>query len=120
MTPRSRLVVTIVLVPLLVYPLVSVSGGAPRFPTRGECVRAPVEGRPIALVWGRYGDPATAEAARARVIKVGVVGTEVLPDGCGLWKVELDGVPSLEVAHEIQREADTVDLHPTLELDSDG
>jgi hypothetical protein len=117
---RLWLVIAIAVIPLLVYPIVSIAGGGPRFPTRTECVHAAVDGQPVAVVWGRYDDLSEASEARDRVITVGFVGTEVQPDGCGLWKVELGGVPSVEVANEIVEEAETVDLHPTLELDSDG
>jgi hypothetical protein len=120
MRARVLLVVGIVAVPLLAYPLVSVTGGVPRFPTRGECVHAPVDGQPVDVVWGRYDDPRDATEFRAHVVGVGFLGTEALPDGCGRWKVVLEDVPSLEVGREIAREAEAVDLHPTLELASDG
>ncbi len=72
------------------------------------------------MVYGRFDDPASATEERDRVVSLGFTGTEVLPDGCGRWKVVLRGVPTLEIASEVQREAGTVDLHPTLELGSDG
>jgi hypothetical protein len=117
---RIWLVVAIAITPLLVYPIVSVAGGGPRFPARAECIQPAVEGRQVDVVWGRFDDSMEADALRERVVAVGFVGTEALPDGCGRWKVELDGVPSIEVAQEVQKEAASVDLRPTLELDSDG
>jgi len=119
-SPRLVLVVAIVAVPLLVYPIVSVTGGGPRFPTRGECVHAPVDGQPVDVVWGRYDDPRDAAESRDRVVGVGFIGTEVLPDGCGRWKVVLEDVPGLEVGRELVEEAERVDLHPTLEFASGG
>lgn len=120
MNRRAWLVAAVALIPLLVYPLASVAGGGLRFPTPTECIRPAVDGEPVAAVFGRFDDPAEAEALRDSVVAVGFVGTEALPDGCGRWKVELDGVPSVEVAQELQKEAASVDLRPTLELDSDG
>lgn len=120
MTARAWLVVGIVSVPLLVYPIVSAVGGTPRFPTRAECVRPAVEGQQVDVVWGRSSALTEAEALRGRVVAVGFVGTDVLPDGCGRWKVVLESLPNIEIAREVVKEAETVDLHPTLELDSDG
>jgi hypothetical protein len=111
--------VAIVLVSLLGYPLATLAGGSPRFPSRQECVRSAVEGQPVDAVFGRFDDPTSAVEARDRVVGVGFIGTEALPDGCGRWKVVLEGVPSLETAREVQNEAATVDLRPTLELGSD-
>jgi hypothetical protein len=82
-------------------------------------VRPAVEGQHVDVVFGRFDDPESAVEARDRVVGVGFVGTDALGDGCGRWKVVLGGVPSLEIAREIQAEARTVDLDPTLELGSD-
>jgi hypothetical protein len=111
--------VAIVVVPLLGYPLVTLAGGSPRFPSREECVRPPVEGKPVDVIFGRFDDPELAAETRDRVVAVGFTGTEARPDGCGRWKVVLEDVPSLETSREIQAEAATVDLRPTLELGSD-
>lgn len=113
-------VAAIVLVALLAYPIVTLAGGAPRFPTRSECVRPAVEGRSVDVVFGRFDDPLSAAELRDQTVSVGFIGTEALPDGCGRWKVVLEDVPSVDTAREIQREAGTVDLEPTLELGSDG
>jgi len=118
-TARAWVAVAIVLVPLLGYPLVTLAGGSPRFPSREECVRSPVEGQPVDLVFGRFDDPEVAAETADQVVAVGFIGTEAFPDGCGRWKVVLGGVPSLETAREIQAEAATVDLRPTLELGSE-
>lgn len=108
----------IVLVPLLAYPLSTLAGGLPRFPSRDECVRPAVDGQPVDVVYGRFDDPVSAAEHLERVLAVGFAGTEVLPDGCGRWKVVLEGVPRLEIARGVQEEARTVDLLPTLELGS--
>jgi hypothetical protein len=115
---RAWVATAIVVVPLLVYPLVTVAGGAPRFPSPAECVRPAVEGQPADVVYGRFDDPVTAVAFRDRVLSVGFAGTEMLGDGCGRWKVVLEDVPSLDIARGVQVEAASVDLSPTLELAS--
>jgi hypothetical protein len=120
MTARVWAAAATVLIPLVGYPLVTLARGSPRFPTRQECERPAVEGRPVDIVYGRFDDPNSAVAARDGILAVGFTGTEALPDGCGRWKVVLEGVPSLEIAREVQAEAATVDLMPTLELGSDG
>ena len=120
MSTRGWVAVGIVLVPLLAYPLVTLAGGSPRFPSRQECERPPVDGQPVDVVFGRVDDPVAAVKFAERVVSVGFVGTEALADGCGRWKVVLVSVPGLDVAREIQEEARTVDLEPTLELGSDG
>ena len=118
MTARVWVASAIVLVPLLGYPLVTLAGGSPRFPSPAECVRPAVEGQPVAVVYGRFDRPDDAAEFRDRVVGVGFQGTEVLFDGCGRWKVVLEDVPSVDIAREIEEEAATVDLEPTLELDS--
>lgn len=116
MARRRRLAVAIVIVPLVAYAAATLAGGAPRFPSQDECVRAPVDGQPVDVVYGRLDDPSSAAELRDRVVAVGFIGVEAQPDGCGRWEVVLEGVPSLEIAREVQREAQTVDLAPTLEL----
>ena len=120
MSARVWIAAAIVLVPLFGYALVTLAGGAPRFPSPEECVLAPVEGQAVDVVFGRFDGPEAAATFRDRVLSVGFSGTEILADGCGRWKVVLEDVPSLEIAREVQAEAATVDLSPTLELGSPG
>jgi len=106
----------IVAIPLVAYPLSSLAGGTPRFPSREDCIRALVEGHPIDLVYGHFDSPVDAASLLARVLHSGFTGTEALPDDCGRWRVVLEDVPSIQIGEEIQAEAATVDLHPRLEL----
>ena len=116
---RIGLAAAIVAVPLLAYPAaILAADGLPRFPSRDECVRPAVRGQPVDVVFGRTDDAVSATDLRDRIVSVGFPGTEVVPDGCGRWKVVLEKVPSLDVARGVQREAATVDLAPTLELGS--
>lgn len=113
------LALAIIVVPVVGYVAVALANGAPRFPTRDECIRSPVAGEPVDVVYGRLDDPSSAAALRDRVVAVGFLGVESVPDGCGRWKVVLEAVPSLGIAREVQSEAQSVDLAPTLELGSE-
>jgi hypothetical protein len=120
MTKRSWLAVAIVAVSLVAYPLATVAGGAPKFPTRADCVHAAVEGEPVNIVFGRFDSPLEAKALRHRVVAAGFIGTEVIADGCGRWEAVLQNVPSLEIARKVEDETRTVGLSPTLELGTGG
>lgn len=119
MNRRVGAAVAIVVVPFVAYVVLSLSDGAPRFPTRGECIRPPVEGQAVGVVFGRTDDPISAAELRDRAVSVGFLGVESVPDGCGRWKVVLEGVPDVEIAREVQQEAASVDLDTSLERGSD-
>ena len=116
MSRQAWTAVAIVVVPLLAYPVVTLAGGGPHWPSRAECVHPAVEGQPVAVVFGRADDPMTANELRDRALSVGFKGTESVPDGCGRWKVVLENLPSVDIARQIQDEAHKVDLEPTIEL----
>lgn len=118
MNRRLWTALAIVSVPLVLFPLVSAAGGLPRFPTREECVRPAPRGstQPLEIVYVRSDSPEDAEQMLAEVVHFGFVGTEVVPDGCGRWKVRYDGVPSYEVALEVMNEARSVGLDPRIEI----
>jgi len=119
-TRRLALVVAIVAVPLLLYPLVTLAGGGPRFPDRSECVHAAVDGSPVDIVYGRFDSPVEAAELRDRVVATGFTGTEVLADGCGRWKVVYESVPSLGVAQQVQENARQAGFEATLERAAQG
>jgi len=119
-TRRVALVVAIVVVPLTVYPLITVAGGSPRFPDRSECVHDAVDGSPVDIVYGRFDSPTDAEGLRDRVVDTGFTGTEALPDGCGRFEVVYENVPSLDVARQVQEEARKAGFEPTLERAAPG
>jgi hypothetical protein len=120
MTHRVWLAVAIVVVPFVLYVGITLADGAPRFPTRAECMRRAVEGRPVDLVYGRFDSPASADHLRDRVVSVGFTGTEVVGDGCGRWKVVLENIPSVVVASQVRAEAMKAGFAPALELGTDG
>jgi len=120
MTRRLAVLIAVVVVPLLAYPLVTLAGGSPRFPSESECVHAVVEGSPVDIVYGRVDSPTDAEDLRHRVVAIGFAGTEVLPDGCGHFKVVYESVPSLGVAQQVQANALKAGFEPTLERAAEG
>lgn len=87
------LAAAVALVPLLAYPLLALAEGAPRFPSRDECVVVATGDAPdLDVVYGRFDDLVTAEAVLADLTRVGFVGAELALDDCGRWKVFYEGI----------------------------
>jgi hypothetical protein len=105
----------LLLVAALVYPLTVVAGGGPRFPSQAECVHPARTDGNIEAVFARLSSSVRAESLLREVLRSGFKGTQVEPDGCGLLKVTLHGIPTLQVGHDFVAEAGTVGFHPTLE-----
>ena len=112
---RRLLPWTIVLVAALAYPLAVVAGGAPRFPSHAECVHPARADGDLEVVFGRFESAAEASALLERVLAVGFKGSQMEPDGCGLLKVVVHGIPTLKVGGEVVAEARSVGLRPSLE-----
>jgi hypothetical protein len=112
---KSRVVpLALVLGSAVGYPLIA-SGGAPRFPHRGECVH-PARGEgPVDAVFARFRVRGRAAAALQRARSVGFQGLDLESDGCGYVRVVLDDVPSLAVGRDLVAEAARVGFHVTLE-----
>jgi len=86
----------VVVIPLLGYPLVTLAGDGPRFPTSDECARPATADDPsLEVVYGRFDDRVAAELLLAEVTEVGFTGAELELDGCGRWKVSYDAIESL-------------------------
>lgn len=123
MTTRSvrLLAATIVVVPLVGYPLVVVADGAP-FPSRDDCVQRASEGETaeLDLVFGRRDTHAEASALLERVRGVGYVDADVRGDGCGRWKVLYDGITSYEQGASSVAEARGAGLEAWLEVEPPG
>jgi hypothetical protein len=99
---------TIVAVPMLAYSASALVTGAPRLPTRDECVAVASEADlKVEVVYGRLDDPQAAEELLADISRVGFVGARVALDGCGRWKVVYDRVASFAeaqaLAHQVRR-----------------
>jgi hypothetical protein len=85
----------VVVVALVGYPLLALSGGSPRFPTRGECVTVAGGDAPdLNVVYGRFDDLQPAEALLADVTRTGFTGAELTLDNCGQWTVAYDAIES--------------------------
>jgi hypothetical protein len=113
MIARSR---TWLLIPVaaLAYPLVVATGGAPHFPTRGECLPKPKAGHQLEAVFGRFTRQPPAEALLARVRQLGFANSFVEVDNCGMMTVAVRGIPSIAVGQGLVAEARRVGLRPTL------
>lgn len=99
----------------IAYPLVAVAGGAPRFPSRDDCVRPATVDGDIDAVFGYFDSEQEAVVLRDRALAVGFQGTEIEGNGCGRVRVAVGGIPTLDVGRELAEEAHTVGLDITLE-----
>jgi hypothetical protein len=105
----------IVLAAALVYPLATLAGGAPRLPSRAECVHPAHADGELEVVFGRFERASDADAMLETVLRDGFQGSQIEPDGCGLLKVAVHGISTLKVGEEVMAEARSVHLEPTLE-----
>lgn len=112
---RRLVPLTIVLAVGIAYPLLVLAGGAPRFPSRDECVRPATEDGDIDAVFGYFDSERDAVVVRDRALGAGFRGTEVRLDGCGRARVAVGGVPTLDVGRELVEEARSVGFDVTLE-----
>jgi len=110
-----RLVVVLAAAACLAYPIAVLAGGPPRFPSREDCVREAVDGAEIEAVFGRFATEQEAAELQGRALAVGFPGTEVIRDACGLAKVSLPGIPTLEVGREFVEQARSAGFEVTLE-----
>jgi hypothetical protein len=104
-----------VLAVALIYPLVVLGGGSARFPTRHECVHPARGDGHIEAVFARVATIASAESLQRRAARAGFQNIQIEPDGCGLFKVTLHGIPTLAVGRDFVHEAEGAGFHPTLE-----
>ena len=115
MTRRAILPWAIVLIAALVYPLAVLAGGAPRFPSRAECVHVAQADGNLEVVFGYFDSEARAQALLDRVLSVGFKGSKIERNACGRVKVVVQGITTLAVGKSVIDEARPVGLHPTLE-----
>ena len=105
----------ILLAAAVVYPLAVVADGRPSFPSRADCIRPAKTDGNLEAVFGRFATSTRAEAVQRRAVEVGFKGTRIESDGCGLLKVTLHGIPTLQVGRAFIAEARTVGFNPRLE-----
>jgi hypothetical protein len=97
------------------YPLGVLASGSPRFPARSECVQIAKADGDLEVVFGRFASGTDAQARLEQVLKSGFRGSQVEPDGCGLLKVDVQGISTLKVGGEVVAEARSVGLAATVE-----
>ena len=113
---RSRILPwAILLIAAVAYPLGALAHGRPSFPNRADCIRPAKHDGNLEAVFGRFATSARAEAVLRRALKVGFKGTQIESDGCGLLKVTLHGIPTLQVGRDFIAEARTAGFNPRLE-----
>lgn len=118
MTGRAAVAVAIVLVPLLGYPLVTLAGGAPQFPSEQACGRPATASDPLVdVVYGRLETRETADALLEQVLGIGFTGAEVELDGCGRWKVFYDPIESLDQGEALVEQARAAGFDARVEIE---
>jgi hypothetical protein len=125
---RSAVAWAIIVVAVLSYPgsmAVGYSGfrlpgGAPLFPSPNECVREPVEGAKVRVVFGYEESYLDAFELRDRALAAGLEGAEISQDGCGRLRVFVDDLDSIEVGEQVAARARAQQLDAVLERDTDG
>lgn len=117
--PRiTVLAVVVALTPVVVYPLVAVAQGGPRFPSRDECARPATEDVPnLEVVYGRLDSPVEAQELLDRVLEIGFSGTDLELDGCGRWKVSYDAIETLAQGEGLVVQARAAGFDPRVELE---
>jgi hypothetical protein len=100
----------------LAYPLAVLAfSGEPTFPSRAECVHPATRDGDIEAVFGYFESEREAAGARDRALSVGFQGTEVKRNGCGLVRVFVPGIATLEVGREFAEQAQSVGFDVALE-----
>ena len=101
MSRRAYAVPALLVAAAVAYPVAVIASGRPHFPTRAECIRPAKADGNLEVVFGRFSSPVDAAALLERVLHVGFKGSLVEPDGCGLFKVDVQGIPTLEVGRQV-------------------
>jgi len=114
-TQRFAVPAVLVVVAALVYPLAVVAGGAPRFPSRSDCVHTARADGDLEVVFGYFDSEADAKPLLDKVLAVGFKGSQLELNACGQVKVAVHGITTLEVGDQVMAEARSVGLRPTLE-----
>lgn len=118
MRDRAWLAAAIVVLSLVGYPLATLAGGTPRFPSRDDCVVEATEASPdVQVVYGRFDAPAPAEELLAELDRVGLVGANVELDGCGRWKVAYEAVDSYDQARALAQQVRDAGFQAAVELE---
>ena len=112
---RRALPWLVVALVVLAYPVATLAGGEPAFPTRDECVEPATTDGDIDAVFGYFDSESEAASVRDRAVEVGFTGTEMEWNACGRLRVAVGGIPTLAVGREFVEEATGVGFDVTLE-----
>lgn len=105
----------VVLAAGIAYPTAVLAGGGVHLPSRGDCVHVARSDGDLEVVFGRFESMRDASTMLSRVLTAGFKGSQLEPDGCGLLKVAVHGIPTLKVGGQVIDEARSVGLKPSLE-----
>ena len=118
MTVRVAAAVAIVLVPLIGYPLVTLAGGSPSFPSEEECGRpATADDSSLDVVYGRLESREDARALLEQVLGIGFTGAEMELDGCGRWKVFYDPIESFDQGQALVEQVRDAEFDARVEVE---
>jgi hypothetical protein len=106
----------VALVAGLIYPLVALANGGPRFPSVEDCVHPAVPGSEVMVVYGYFDSQSKAIEFRNLLRSQGYEHAEVESDGgCGRVRIAVRGYPNIAAAEDAVAEAARIRLAPTLE-----
>ncbi len=116
MSLRPLLPVAIIVAAAVGYPVATLAGGLPHFPSRSDCIRVAHADGDLEVVFGYFESEAAAKPLLDKVLAVGFKGSQIERNGCGQVKVAVHGITTLKVGAEVAVEARSVGLRPTLEV----
>ncbi len=99
----------------LAYPLATLAGGGPRFPSVSDCARPPTGNGEIEAVFGSFPSARRATPLRERALRAGFQGVVAERNACGRVEVVLRGIPSLAVGRDFVQEARAAGFQVRLE-----
>ena len=112
---RSLAPRAIVVLAAVAYPLVSLAGGAPSFPSREDCVRPATRDGDIHAVFGYLDSEQGARRLQESAVGAGFTGVSYERNACGRTRVFLPGIPTLAVGREFAEQAQGAGFEVTLE-----
>lgn len=100
---------------VLAYPLASLAGGGPRFPSAADCAQPATRDGDIDAVFGSFASERQALRLRDRALRAGFQGIAAERDACGRVEVAVHGIPTLAVGRALVQEARSAGFRVRLE-----
>ena len=91
-----------------------IASGAPRFPSRAECVKPALEDGDIEAVFGYFDSVQEASHRAGQSTRRRLSRTEIQANACGVVQVAVGGIPTLEVGRAFAEQARSVGFEVTL------